>query len=472
MKTTERFFVSFELGEMIRKAREERGFKQLSLSLEVDLPQSFISKVERGAYQANKNKLIILCEFLGLEFDCLSQYYVKQETDDELDIQLQLMEIEHEISIGDPDIGLEELRRLEETRKLSIEGNKDVLTPTFYYLRGRYAEKKQKWNDALEYYALAAKTSSYFPELENSNMFADSCNALGRIYNRINNLHQAISCLDRGIEAYVPTGQRQYIIYHLKVTKAIVLEKLNRNVEALYLIEGIWSEKHLVKNADARLNITQIRIDLLIKLNRIDEAIHLALEDLDEARMNRLYDRCFELWSSLGECYTKKNLFTNAQLCYQAALKLENRIVRGQYLTITTYTQLGLLNLSQKSYEMAQISLEEAVKRGKLYQDDYRLVKALSALGSCYLKQKKDSKALKCLEQALEIANKHSFDLLKFDILLELTDICKRSNPSTYHNYVDQFQKVAIQLRKGVGPEMSNQPTIIESSIIADPPEN
>lgn len=471
MKITERFFVPFELGEVFRKAREEKGLKQLGLALELDLPQSFISKVERGAYQANKDKLRGLCEFLGLEFDRLNQYYVKQETDDELDIQLQLMDIEHEISIGDPDVGLEELRRLEETRKIYAEGNKDILTPTFYYLRGRYAEKKQKWNDALEYYAFAAKTSSQFPELENTNMIADCCNALGRIYNRINDLHQAISYLDRGIKAYIPTGQRQYIIYHLKVTKAIVLEKLNRDIEALYLIEGIWSEKHLVKSADARLNITQIRIDLLVKLNRIDEAIQLALDDLDEARMNRLFDRCFELWSSLGECYAKKNLFNNAQLCYQSALKLEKRIIRGQYLTITTYTQLGLLNLSQKSYKTAQLNLEEAVQRGKLYQDDYRLVKALNALASCYLKQKKDIKALKYLEQSLELANKHSFDLLKFDILLEVTDICKRNDLPIYHNYVDQFQKVAIQLRKGVR-DMPNQTTIIKLSNIADPPEN
>lgn len=302
---------------------------------------------------------------------------------------MQLIEIEHEISIGDPEIGLEELRRLEETRKISIEGSKDSLTPTFHYLRGRYAEEKQKWNDALEYYTLAAKSSVQFPELENTNIFASSFNALGRIYNRINDLQQAIACLDRGIESYIPTGQRQYMIYHLKVTKAIVLEKLNWDVEALYLIEGIWSQKHLVKSADARLNITQIRIELLIKLNRIDEAIQLAFEDLDDARMNRLYDRCFELWSSLGECYAKKNLFSNALLCHQAALKLENKIVRGQYLTITTYTQLGLLNLTQKSYKTAQMNLEEAVRRGKLYQDDYRLIKALSALGSCYLKQKR-----------------------------------------------------------------------------------
>ncbi|MDQ0416097.1 tetratricopeptide (TPR) repeat protein [Croceifilum oryzae] len=450
MKTIDRFFIPSELGEVFRKAREQKKVTQLDLALETNLHQSFISKVERGAYQANRDRLQVLCESLNLNWDQLDQY-VKQAPDDELDIQLLLMEIRHSISFGDLDEGLENLRRLEETRRVNIESNKDVLTPTFNYLRGRCAEKKQKWHDALEYYALAERTSSQFPELESSNLLASSCNALGRIYNRVNDLHQALSYLDRGIEVYVANGQRQYIIYHLKITKAIVLEKLNRDMEALYLIEELWTERHLVTSSDARLSITQVRIELFIKLGRIDEAIQLALEDLDDARINSLFNRCFELWSSLGDCYTKKKLFTNAQLCYQSALKLERNMIRGQHLTITTYTQLGILNLIQNAYQSAQSNLEEAVKRGELYRDNYRLVKALSALGSCFIKQSEETKALQFLNQALELASKHSFDLLKFDILLDLTDIYKRSNPTMYQNYLDQLQDVAIQLRREVG---------------------
>ncbi|TCP66464.1 helix-turn-helix domain-containing protein [Baia soyae] len=161
MKTIDRFFVPSELGEVFRKAREQREITQLDLALETNLHQSFISKVERGAFQANRDRLQVLCESLELDWNQLDQY-IQQAPDDELDIQLLLMEIEHEISIGDADLGLEELRRLEETRKMGSESNKDVLTPTFHYLRGRHAEKKQKWHDALEFYALAEKTVRQF----------------------------------------------------------------------------------------------------------------------------------------------------------------------------------------------------------------------------------------------------------------------------------------------------------------------
>lgn len=126
-------------------------------------------------------------------------------------------------------------------------------------------------------------------------------------------------------------------------------------------------------------------------------------------------------------------------------------------------------HLERSSYKVAQDNLEEAVKRGNKYQDDYRLVKAMIALGNCYLKQNKDIKALEYLEQALLIAKKHSFETLQFDILLELTDICKRNNLPTYEEYLHAFQLSAIQLRKGVGSSMKETQTL-PFTTQADPP--
>nr|WP_232345698.1 tetratricopeptide repeat protein [Paenactinomyces guangxiensis] len=160
-----------------------------------------------------------------------------------------------------------------------------------------------------------------------------------------------------------------------------------------------------------------------------------------------MYDRCFELWSSLAEAYAKKGLLSNAEACFQAALELEGNIQK-KYLTIKTYTQSGLLYLEQNKMDLAQRTIEEAVRRGKKFHDDYRLVQALIGLGHCYLKQSKDLKGLKIFEEALELSKKHSFNLPMFDILLEITDICKRNNLPTYQKYVDDFQQAAIQLRK------------------------
>lgn len=39
-----------------------------------------------------------------------------------------------------------------------------------------------------------------------------------------------------------------------------------------------------------------------------------------------------------------------------------------------------------------------------------------------------------------------------------------------YQKYVDDLQEVAIQLRKGVEPEMQSQTNFVRLSSIADPP--
>lgn len=91
------------------------------------------------------------------------------------------------------------------------------------------------------------------------------------------------------------------------------------------------------------------------------------------------------------------------------------------------------------------------------------------ALGNCFLKQTKEIKALKYIEQALMIARKHSFETLQFDILLELTDICKRNKLPAYEEYLHAFQRSAIQLRKGVGSSMKEKQTL-PFITLADPP--
>lgn len=446
MKGTERVFIPFELGKVFRKARIDRNMSQLDLANETDVSQSIISKIERGAYQANKDKLVKLCDFLGLELEGLSQFLVNKSPNDELDFHLQIMAIEHDMDMVDPDECLEELRRLEELRKLE-NGNKDPLFSVFHYLRGKYNERKQKWNDAMEHYECAIKIVDQYPDFASSNIKAASYNGLGRVCNRQNNFHQALAYIEKGIESFLEDGQRSHIGYNLLINKAIILEKLNRDSEALNITEELWPQKPFIKSANARLNLTQIRIELLNKLQRYDEAIAFALEGLEEARLDTEYDRCFDLWSILGDSYAKKGLYSNAEICYQSALKLENKI-RGKHLTITTYTQLGLVYLDLGNAKVAQTTLEEAVERGKRLNDDYRLVKALMALGHCLLKQSQDLKALKHFKESLHLAKKHSFDLLKFDILLEITDICKRNNLPSYQDFMDEFQQAAVQLRK------------------------
>jgi tetratricopeptide (TPR) repeat protein len=121
--------------------------------------------------------------------------------------------------------------------------------------------------------------------------------------------------------------------------------------------------------------------------------------------------------------------------------------IKDKQIAITTYTQLGLLYLDQGQMELAHTALEEAVRQGKKHKDSYRLVKALIALADCRLMQRYDMKALEHYQEALKLTEKHSFDTLRFDILLEITEITKRNNLPTYQKYIDEFRQSALSLR-------------------------
>ena len=46
------------IGEQIRKLREDRGLPLRKVAAELDIDQSVLSKIERGARQASKNQII------------------------------------------------------------------------------------------------------------------------------------------------------------------------------------------------------------------------------------------------------------------------------------------------------------------------------------------------------------------------------------------------------------------------------
>lgn len=462
-----RIFVSLELGEFFRKTRQEKGLSQLEVSAETGVHQGMISNIERGAYQAEPTRLERLCNFYGLDFNNLSQYVTKKSLGDELDKKLQLIAIEHDIVLADK--GFKRLLDFEEMQKIE-KGKDDAIFAVTYHLKGKYYERKKELNKALEYYELSVKYVDLHPELLSTNIKAASYNALARVCNRLNHLNQALDYIQKGLDSFVENGNRPHVKAQLLITKAIVLEKQDRDGEALRIIESIWDQKDFLKGGSARLNITQIRVELLNKMKRYDEAIEYALADLHDARLNRLYDRCFELWSSLGESYSKLGYVSNAELCYQTALNHEEKI-KSKHLTITTYTQLGLLYLKQGLMELAYDTLKEAVKRGRDNNDSYRLVKALMAMSNYYLVQKQDLIALEHLEEALSLADKHAFDVLEFNILLKCSEISERNKLSVSKKYIDGFRKSAVKLlNRGEGEIM--QQVIIGNKVVSDPPED
>ncbi|MBS7531605.1 hypothetical protein IC619_014060 [Hazenella sp. IB182353] len=183
---------------------------------------------------------------------------------------------------------------------------------------------------------------------------------------------------------------------------------------------------------------------------------------LEEAYINNLIDRSYEIWYTLGECYSKTADFKNVMSCFSMALALEKSITR-KYLTIKTYTQLGILHLELGQVEKARSLLDKEMQKGELYNDEYRLVESMKSLAECQIVQKDDLLAYNNLVRALSISRDYYLNL-EFDILLILIDICERYGLKKYGKYASQFIELTVK-------EHRTRRTDIMYRFETDPPE-
>ncbi|TCP70372.1 tetratricopeptide repeat protein [Baia soyae] len=269
-----------------------------------------------------------------------------------------------------------------------------------------------------------------------------------------NELHSSLKAIEIGLKSFQSDGERSHLAYMLTIMKASVLEKLDRNAEALQLVEETWENRgNYVWFSNGLLNLIQIRVELLNKMGLYEKAIPIAKEGLTFAKLDSNIDRIFELLSSLGEANAGIGKLQVAKLYYQKANELESKISRKS-LAITTYTQLGKVYSRQGEWKMAETNLKHAVKIGD--DDEYRLCKALTALGDLYYRREQYEKAYPVLEQAWKIAQKSTLDESACDILLLLSSVSKHLRSTEYTNYTDTLVDVLTLVRKEGGKIMTN----------------
>lgn len=200
MGKNNQIFVSAELREVFKEARKKKGLSQLGLSVETDVHNSIISKIEKGVYKANKDHLEKLCDYYGFNLDELSNHYtVETVLSDKLDTDLKLLAIEYDVDLLDKEQGIEKLRQLEEYSKLS-DLKDNTLSLFSYYLRGNYYEEKRKWNTALEQYGTVIQiVNSSLEDIDESNLQSACYNGMVRVYLNLNDLANALTYVNYGL---------------------------------------------------------------------------------------------------------------------------------------------------------------------------------------------------------------------------------------------------------------------------------
>jgi tetratricopeptide (TPR) repeat protein len=426
-------------GKVIKKKRKELGLRQSDLVDDV-VKLHTIRKAEKGEV-VNEVVLKEICRKLELDLDQLSAN-CKNEKCREADLKLAILAIEHDIDLAGPDEGLESLR------KLGNVDNHPYLQAYLLYLKGKCYAKKKQWTKAQNHLLKVISLSQQEPEVEKNNLKAATCYELSRCSYYLNNLEQALLYVEKGLDCYSPEGEMNHIIHYLKMGKIIYLEKMDRNEEALNLLEQMWANIEQVQVSDIRLAMFEVRAGLMIKHEMYEKAIQFCTQALQRSRLYGNVDRSFELWTTLGEAYLGTGELRKAERCFLMALKLEKKITR-KYLLVSTYTKLGLLYLKTGQIPNAVKILQKAVQLGKSTQNDFRQCEALIFLGDCHVRQELSSKAKRFYQQALQLAEKHRLKEQEQKILIKLARCCEKDDPKTYEKYKERFFQLHVQLIEG-----------------------
>ncbi|MGA8944119.1 MAG: helix-turn-helix transcriptional regulator [Thermoactinomyces sp.] len=442
------------LGKFIRQQRKEKNLRQKDLVDEF-LTQPVLSTIENGKGQVSEKKLIYVLRKLGIEKD-LSHFYTRNEGKNEKEkneeLKLKLIAIENIIDLVSPDLGLEQLRELgiPEDHPLSV---------SVHYLKGKSYIGKRKWKKAhRHFFDVIYLIEQKFPNMATTNLKAASYSELSFIEYAQNHFVQALRYAQQALECFLEDGKRKYCKEIILVSKAIYLEKLNRLEDAqntLHQLENAHTCKAATRyiSKEASLNMYDIRSSILAKTKMHSQAIKYALKGIELARIDKMTDRLFELWVTLGSIYMENDQLDFAFICLDTALKLQKK-VSSQALLAYVYIQLGVLHEKRKQSDKAHQLALEAIKFSKNSNNAYRECEALILLGNCYFQQNRNDQAFQTMKSALEIAKKHGFTDLRNKLNLIIgTRLNKLGDPHA-HTFVLDFLHSYMKTFEGGDDEM------------------
>ncbi|PRZ12677.1 tetratricopeptide repeat protein [Laceyella sediminis] len=459
-----------QLGEILRKRRIELGLRQKDLVDDILSPSS-ISNIELGKRKVSEDTIAYYCKKLGWDIKNIASYLDEGEKKEEAQLEilkLKLKSLENDIDYGITKHKLKELKGLKISQKSPYQAVVEYLVGKWYY-------KADDWEKAKEHFSQAIYIYDKCPEHKSSNIKSTSLYELGRIYYGYNNFDKALDCYKKGLHAFCKEGERSYIKYHLLISKVICLEKKDKIIEAMETLDEMWPHLAVI-NTETQLNMYEMQAKVYNKLEKYEKAIFYAETGIDIARREKNYNRCFELWTTLGVIYKNMGKLMLAETCFQTASRFENKLRNKYLLPAYNYTELGKLHLQQNKIAMAENILRDAVKLSKRAKDGHQQFESLVALGDCLIQQRKLEEALSFYESAHELAEKLSFTKQEKDIALLLAQYYEKIDSIKHKKYFARFYDLSVQLMHGGEKKMLQNPILYahlsERQSVGEPPDS
>lgn len=430
-----------QLGKLLRQRRKEMGMRIEDLT-DTNISSATISNIERGKSSTHKNKLFYLCEKLGLNIESLPDL-IKENILKKKQIKRKLESLEGILEF-DPEAVLKELEIIPLC-------NLDLLSAYCEYLKGKCYINRKSWTNAKNHLVECIRiVEENEKALSKTNLKAASLNELGRVFYFNNDVHQALSCAERGIESFQEDGERGYYKQILYINKALYLDKLDETQESLKTLEVIWRERENIQKLDVLLNMFELRAILLYKHKLFADAMCVAQRGLSIAMINRQYDRVVELYYEIGRIHVQLNEWEEAKNCFETACRYE-MVLKNTSLLIPSYIQMGLLNLKMKKVSQAETDLLKAVSLTKQDPNIWNYIEAHQALGDCYLERGDRTTALKNYQKAFSKCKEQNFICKQNDLLVKMCKCVEKSDKKLLNKYIENLYHIQVELAKRGG---------------------
>lgn len=425
----------YDIGEIIRKVRKERGLRLEDLADE-NISPATISNVERGVPHVGHEKALYLIRKLGIELSQVPEILHGQQLELK-QLQKILFQMECLCDGGDPDQAVKKLDKLE------LE-NSHPYAAYYFYIKGKSHCRLQNWTKAERALFHAVRLGSQ----TETNIEACAFAELSLVCYYQNDLETALKYANSGIDAFLDNGNRPHIIYTLKRNQAIYLERQGRLGEAIGVVHEMWDSLPQMEQVETKLTFYWLRAELARRTGNYDEAVQYAEEGMEIARFNYQHSSMFDLWIVLASVYMELKEWEQAESCFEMALNLKERVIGGEKdRFITAYAHLGLLYMKLDRNEEAHQMLKEAVLLGQKFNDLPRLTYALQLMGDFYYKQSQIQDAIAYYQQGLEIARKHQLKKREYEALLHLAQCFEDVDEKEFHKLTRNMYSVLVDLK-------------------------
>ncbi|MBD1373853.1 helix-turn-helix transcriptional regulator [Hazenella sp. IB182357] len=428
------------VGKALRNKRKEKRLRIEDLADE-NISTSTISNIERGHHSVTPEKVEYYGEKLDIQLQDFAQL-VQQIHETDANTDFILYTIQNTLDLGSPREQKKAIKKRLETLKIK-ENTPHYVVKLF--LKGRYHMINRSMTQAINCLTDAIRFSDDFPILTKMNIKALSYYDLGRTHHYLNSFESAICYAEMGMQCYNPDGEVKTIIYSLKISQVIYYERLDNIEAALKIIHELWKEKEFIQNKFVQLSMYEVKSKILKRQKMYDEAIAVAREGIELARINLIHERAFELWLTLASIYLHQEQLTVAENCLITADSFKEN-VGNNYLLISLHTFFAVLYLKQDRSQEAHTSAQEAVRLGEETNDAPRLTLALISLGDCLQMNRQYEEAVTTYQRALDIANFHEFKPHQHVTLMELNKCLKHVDRIAYTQNLEKLLELNLQL--------------------------